>query len=272
MSGTRSGFEASAPGGPSSAASSVRDGETEKFASLSGGWWDRNGPFRALHSMNRVRVPFIRDVLCNAHGLDPAKLHTLENVRILDVGCGGGILARALAALGAHVTAIDASAECIAAASAYHERNPAALAASPGRIDFAHATAEQLVDAGAQFDSVVASEVIEHVDTPPSFLHTLARLTRPGGAVVVSTLNRTPESYCKAIVFAERVMDLAPPGTHDWGAFITPEELALMGADAGLHLSHLTGMSYDPFRDMWTLTGSTGVNYVASLLKGPPAA
>ncbi|PSC72742.1 ubiquinone biosynthesis O-methyltransferase [Micractinium conductrix] len=269
--------------------STVSAEEARKFAALANEWWDPKGPFAPLHDMNPVRCRFLRSALCSAFGRDVRAPAPLAGLRLLDVGCGGGLLAESLARMGAHVTGIDVNEGGIATAEA-HAALDADLA---GRLTYRTAAAEQLVAEGASFDAVIASEVIEHVASLPAFCGALDGLTRPGGGVAISTLNRTPRSFALAVVAAEYVLRWVPPGTHDWERFITPEELAMQmeestgsqqqqhdsaSGDGGfastaaaaaatltgpLRMRLLAGMEFNPLARSWSLGRNTAVNYIA---------
>jgi polyprenyldihydroxybenzoate methyltransferase/3-demethylubiquinol 3-O-methyltransferase len=244
--------------------STVNPLEADKFAKLAGQWWDPAGPFQALHQLNPVRCAFIREALCHHYHLNPVSSRPLEGLRILDVGCGGGILSEALARMGATVVGIDVNAEGLEAAAAHASTDPDITAA----IEFRQSPVEDVAAGGETFDAVMASEVIEHVDNVPAFCAAVAAATKPGGAVVVSTINRTPQAYALAVAAAEYVLKLVPVGTHDWARFITPAELAaLMQRQGGLEMEQLAGMVYDPLRGVWELSRSTAVNYIAYFKK-----
>ncbi|PRW18354.1 ubiquinone biosynthesis O- mitochondrial [Chlorella sorokiniana] len=269
---------------PGSGASTVNQQEAEKFAALAGQWWDPAGPFAPLHAMNPVRCRFLRSALAGQFGRDASAAAPLAGLRLLDVGCGGGLLAEALARMGAHVTGIDVNEGGLEAARAHARLDPDLA----GRLQYRATTAEQLAAAGEQYDAVVASEVIEHVASLPAFCAALDALTRPGGGVAVSTLNRTPRSYALAVVAAEHLLRWVPPGTHDWTRFVTPEELVLQMEEStgrrgdasqggsspggstgsgGLRLQLLAGMQYNPLTGGWSLGRDTGINYIAWFAK-----
>jgi 2-polyprenyl-6-hydroxyphenyl methylase / 3-demethylubiquinone-9 3-methyltransferase len=229
--------------------------EVARFAALADAWWDPNGAFRPLHRLNPVRVAYVRDRLVAqlAHGSTSAR--PLAGLSVLDVGCGGGLLAEPLTRLGARVTGIDADAEGVAIA-----RSHAAMAGLA--IDYAVTTPEDLVATGRVFDAVVSLEVVEHVTDPDAFLQALVRLTRPGGALVMATISRTLASLALAKIAAEYVLRWVPAGTHSWAKFVKPSELAAGLRRAGATPIDARGMTYDPLRGTWSLTNDLSVNYL----------
>jgi 2-polyprenyl-6-hydroxyphenyl methylase/3-demethylubiquinone-9 3-methyltransferase len=231
--------------------------EVARFARLSGQWWDERGPFRQLHRINPVRLTYIRDQLCRRFGRDAKGPASLSGLSVLDIGCGGGLVCEPLARLGASVTGNDPAAENIAAAKAH---------ASAQGLDIAYevATAEEIAARGKSYDAVLLLEVVEHVPDVPAFLKTVAPLVKPGGVMILSTLNRTLKSFALAIVGAEYILRWLPVGTHQWQRFVTPEELASALSAAGLALTGTEGLVYDPFSDEWRLGTDTDVNYFAS--------
>jgi ubiquinone biosynthesis O-methyltransferase len=248
---------------------SVDPREADKFARLADQWWDPAGPFRPLHQLNPVRCRFIRAALCDAFGRDPAGAAPLRGLRVLDVGCGGGLLSEGLARMGAQVEGIDVNEAGLAAAAAHAALDPGLA----GQLAYRAATVEAVVAEGAQYDAVVASEVIEHVDSVPEFAAALVDAAAPGGAVVVSTISRTPAAYALAVVAAERVLRWVPRGTHDWSRFLRPEEVAMaVGARGGVSLEQVAGMAFDPLRGTWALSRDTSVNYIAAFRKDAVAA
>jgi 2-polyprenyl-6-hydroxyphenyl methylase / 3-demethylubiquinone-9 3-methyltransferase len=234
--------------------------EVDRFAKDAALWWDANGPFAPLHRINPVRLSYIRDALCRRFGRDPKSGASLAGLSVLDIGCGGGLVAEPLARLGASVTGIDPAPENIAAAKVHAEG--ARLA-----IDYRATTAQALAGSGAQYDAVLLLEVFEHVPDVPAFLREVAPLVKPGGVVVLSTLNRTLKSYALAIVGAELILRWLPVGTHQWDRFVTPAELRAGLRGAGLALADTTGMTYNPFADEWRLGRDTDVNYLATATK-----
>ncbi|WP_188411220.1 bifunctional 2-polyprenyl-6-hydroxyphenol methylase/3-demethylubiquinol 3-O-methyltransferase UbiG [Agaricicola taiwanensis] len=236
------------------AKASVDEAEVARFAANAHLWWDPSGPYAPLHALTPVRVTFVRDETTRHFSRDPLVLRCLDGLTLLDVGCGGGILAEPLSRLGAKVTAIDPAEKNVAAARAH--AGEAGLA-----IDYRAETAEALLAAGESFDVVVASEVIEHVTDPGAFVKTLAGLTKPGGIVMLSTLNRTLKSFGLAIIGAEYILRWLPRGTHDWEKFVTPDEMAHYARGAGLVPGNRRGMIYNPLKREWNLGADTDVNY-----------
>ena len=240
--------------------SSVDPDEIAKFAALAEAWWDPNGKFRPLHQLNPVRLRFIRDRVCAHLGRDPLAPLPLEGIRLLDVGCGGGLLCEPLTRLGARVTGIDAAGENIGTAGRH--------AAEAGlEIDYRHAPAEVLAQAGETFDVVVNMEVVEHVAEPGAFLKTCADLVAPGGSSIIATLNRTPKSFLLAIVGAEYILSWLPRGTHDWSKCLRPSELAAHLRGTGLEIGVMTGVGYNPLDANWRLCRDLDVNYMIFAVK-----
>jgi 2-polyprenyl-6-hydroxyphenyl methylase/3-demethylubiquinone-9 3-methyltransferase len=234
---------------------SVDPKEVERFAALAGEWWDAAGPFAPLHRFNPVRLAWMRESLLGAFGGDPRSLAPLAGLRMLDIGCGGGLLAEPLTRLGAAVTAIDPAAESVEAAR-HH------AATSGLSIDYRAATAEELAAAGEMFDAVIASEVVEHVADLDRFVGTVAALTRPGGIALFTTINRTLRALAFAIVGAEYVLRWLPRGTHRFDRLVRPDELAAACRGAGLLVGDRRGFVYDPVRDTWRLSErDLAINY-----------
>lgn len=230
--------------------------EIERFSRIAAEWWDPAGKFRPLHKFNPVRLAWLRDTICMAHGRDPLSPRPLDGLRIIDVGCGGGLLSEPLARLGAIVTGIDAAEKNVKTAAAH--------AAETGvQIDYRATTAEDIVAAGEQFDVVLAMEIVEHVADVDLFLRAVSGLARPGGLVFMATLNRTAKSYLFGIVAAEYVLRWLPRGTHDWKRFLKPSELTGALRRAGVVVKELTGVAYNPVSDRFSLAPrDLDVNYM----------
>jgi len=238
----------------------VDPAEIARFSALAEEWWDPNGKFRPLHKFNPTRLAFVRDQLAGHFGRDPLAQQPLEGLSILDIGCGGGLLAEPLSRLGAEVTGIDASERNIKVAGLH--------AAEAGlEIDYRHATAEDVARAGESFDAVLNMEVVEHVADLNAFLAASSALVKPGGAMVVATLNRTPKAFLLGILGAEYLLRWLPPGTHDWRRFRRPSELAGPLRAAGLAVAEITGVAYNPLTDAWRLGRDTAVNYMMLALR-----
>ena len=235
--------------------SSVDAAEVERFSALAADWWDARGPMAALHKFNPVRLGYIRDQAAKHFGRDAKTLDSLKGLRVLDIGCGGGILSEPLARLGAQVVGADPSEDNIAVAGA-HARE------SELEIDYRATTAEDLAAAGERFDVVLAMEVVEHVTDVASFVATCASMVKPGGLMITATLNRTLKSFALAIVGAEYVLRWLPRGTHQWDKFVTPEELETAIENADLRVTGERGVIYNPFADRWQLSSDTDVNYM----------
>jgi 2-polyprenyl-6-hydroxyphenyl methylase/3-demethylubiquinone-9 3-methyltransferase len=231
--------------------------EVARFSRLAGDWWDERGPFRQLHRINPVRLTYIRDQLCQRFGRDAKQAGSLAGLSVLDIGCGGGLVCEPLARLGASVTGIDPAAENMAAAKAH-------ASAAGLSIDYQVATAEELAVRGQSYDAVLLLEVVEHVPDVPAFIKTVAPLVKPGGVIILSTLNRTLKAYALAIVGAEFILRWLPVGTHQWQRLVQPEELASALSAACLSLASTEGLIYDPFADEWRLGSDTDVNYFAT--------
>ena len=225
-------------------APSLDEAEIAKFSAMAAEWWRPDGKFAVLHAFNPVRLAFIRDHVTAAFGLDPKAKRPLDGVRILDIGCGGGLISEPLARWGARVTAIDPSEKNIGTASVHAQEQGV-------EIDYRVATAEELAEAGENFDAVLNMEVLEHVSDPRAFTATCATLVRPGGLMFCATINRTWKAFALAIVGAEYILGWMPKGTHHWEKFITPEELEGWLKENGLSVLEKTGVAYNPFTGRW---------------------
>ncbi len=214
--------------------SSVRKEEIGKFAKDAPRWWDEAGPFAPLHRLNPVRMGYLRGQIGGHYGLDATSLKPFQGLKMIDVGCGGGLVCEPLARLGGDVTGIDADQVAIGVAKEHAKR--AGL-----EIDYRVGAAEDLK---AKYDVVLALEIIEHVEEPQEFVKACSRLVKPGGMVIFSTLNRTAKSYAFGIIAAEYILNWVPRGTHEWKKFIRPSELAKMARNAGLTPQDISGLSY----------------------------
>jgi len=237
----------------------VDESEVERFDALAQDWWNPQGPMAPLHRQGPARLAFLRRQLAPAD--KAATLRPLEGMEILDLGCGGGLVAEPLARMGATVTGIDAAPEVLAVARVH--------AAETGlTIDYQEVQAEGLLRSGRRFDAVVSLEVIEHVPDPQAFVATASGLLRPQGTLVLSTLNRTPKSFAMAIVGAEYLLRWLPRGTHSWRRFLKPSEVGRLLRDEGLEIADLAGIVYNPLDRGWRLSDrDLDVNYILAARK-----
>jgi 2-polyprenyl-6-hydroxyphenyl methylase/3-demethylubiquinone-9 3-methyltransferase len=234
--------------------------EVEQFARLGAQWWDPKGPMAALHKLNPVRIAYIRDQAAVRFGRDTKKLDCLKGLRVLDIGCGAGILSEPLARLGAEVTGIDPAGENIEIAKSHADESGVA-------VDYRATTAEELAAGGERFDIVLAMEVVEHVVDVPAFVATCTSMVKPGGLMVAATLNRTMKSFALAIVGAEYILRWVPRGTHQWDKFVTPEELEGALEAGGLDVIGERGVIYNLFADRWQLSSDMDVNYMVAAMR-----
>lgn len=241
----------------SGARGSVDPGEIARFSAMAAEWWDPKGKFRPLHKFNPTRLAYIRNKTCRHFGRDSKSPRPFEGLRFLDIGCGGGLLSEPMARLGASMVSADASEKNIRTASVHAEEQGL-------DIDYRCTTAEALAAAGERFDVILNMEVIEHVTDPMQFLKDCAAMLNPGGLMFVATLNRTLKAHALAIIGAEYVLGWLPRGTHDWKKFITTGEMERGIAGAGLALKDMTGVSYNPLTDKWSLSSDTDVNYMVT--------
>jgi 2-polyprenyl-6-hydroxyphenyl methylase/3-demethylubiquinone-9 3-methyltransferase len=236
--------------------------EVAKFEAMAAEWWNPNGKFRPLHLMNPCRLDYITTQIAAEYGRDLTKPLPFAGLRILDIGCGGGLLSEPMARLGADVVGADAAPRNIPVAQVHAQ-------ASGLSIDYRFTTAEDLAAAGEQFDVVLNMEVVEHVSDPLAYLTACHDLLKSGGIMLCSTLNRNPKSYLMAIIGAEWVMRWLPKGTHDWAKFITPDELYALINRAGLTPVDRKGMVFNPVSWGWSLSArDLSVNYVTTSRKG----
>ncbi len=237
--------------------STVDFAEVEQFSRLAAQWWDERGPMAMLHKFNPVRLAYIRDQVATHFGRNPRRIGCLTDLRILDIGCGGGILSEPLARLGAQVVGADPSEANIEVA-----RRHAGLVDL--RIDYRAVTAEDLADKGERFDVVLALEVVEHVADIDLFLRRCSEMVKPNGLLIAATINRTMKSLLLAKIGAEYVLRWLPRGTHRWDKFVTPDELEAAVTKAGLKVVDERGVVYRVFQDAWALSDDMDVNYMMS--------
>jgi 2-polyprenyl-6-hydroxyphenyl methylase/3-demethylubiquinone-9 3-methyltransferase len=235
--------------------SSIDDAEIQRFSKIAGQWWDEQGPFKPLHQLNPTRLQYIRDCLIAHFQRNQGNHPPLDGLKILDIGCGGGLVAEPLTRMGAHVTGIDAGQEAIDVAIAHGKLMKL-------DINYICTTAEELAPKKQKYDVVLALEIVEHVADVGAFLRTCVELIAPGGALILSTLNRTTKSYAFAIVGAEYIMRMLPVGTHEWDKFQTPAELAAHLRPLGFEFASLKGLSYCPITSKWSLSNDLDINYM----------
>jgi 2-polyprenyl-6-hydroxyphenyl methylase/3-demethylubiquinone-9 3-methyltransferase len=241
--------------------SSIDQAEVDRFSAIAAEWWDATGKFKPLHLFNPVRLGFIRDEAARRFGRDITQRRPFEGLRLLDIGCGGGLLCEPMARLGFQVTGVDASERNIGVARTHAE-------AQGLTIDYRADTAEALLAGGeAPFDVVLNMEVIEHVADPGHFIRDCVALTRPGGFMIVATLNRTPKALALAVVGAEYILRWLPPGTHDWKKFLKPDEIRGFLVREPVSVAGPFGVSYDLLTRKWASSSDTDVNYMMTVDK-----
>lgn len=237
--------------------------EIDRFHKMAEDWWDPKGKFRPLHKFNPVRLAYIREHVLAHFGRDGSQMRPFEGLRLLDIGCGGGLLCEPMARLGATVVGADAG-----------EKNVKIAALHAGQsgldIDYRATTSEALAEAGEQFDVVLNMEVVEHVADVPLYLESCCRLVKPGGLMFVATINRTARAYALAIVGAERVLGWLPKGTHQYEKLVTPEEITSITGRNGMRVIDKTGVTFNPLKNEWGRSRDMAVNYML-LLEKPSA-
>ncbi len=244
-----------------SSASTVDAAEIAKFEAMAAEWWNPNGKFKPLHMLNPCRLDYIIDQIAAEFGRDPKADRPFAGLRLLDIGCGGGLLCEPMTRLGAEVVGADAAARNIPVARLHAEQMGL-------DIDYRHTTAEDLAAAGERFDVVLNMEVVEHVPDPLTYLNACRQLLKPGGLMICSTINRNPKSYLMAIIGAEHVMRWLPKGTHDWNKFITPDELFDLLREAGLDPVDRKGFVFNPIAWRWSISDrDLSVNYVTASIR-----
>ena len=241
--------------------STVDPSEIAKFEAMAAEWWDLNGKFKPLHMLNPCRLDYIASQISAEFDRDLDAEAPFIGLRILDIGCGGGLLSEPMARLGADVVGADAAAGNIPVAQVH-------AAQSGLDVDYRHTTAEAMAEAGEQFDVVLNMEVVEHVADPLAYLTACRMLLKPGGLMVCSTINRNPKSFMMAIIGAEHIMRWLPKGTHEWNKFITPDELFDLISNAGLNPVDRKGFVFNPIAWDWSLSDrDLSVNYVTASIK-----
>ena len=234
--------------------STVNKDEIEKFSKLADEWWDINGKFKPLHMFNPTRIAYILDIASQHLKIDKNKKIPLKNLKILDIGCGGGLICEPMTRLGADVTGIDASNKNIKIAKAHAKKNNL-------NVSYLNSLPEN-IEAQSKFDIILNLELVEHVENLDLYLESCFRLLKPNGIMFTATLNRTMTSYIKAIIGAEYILRWLPIGTHDWNKFIKPEELEKKISDLNFSIIDLTGLSYNPLFQEWKKTKDLSVNYI----------
>ena len=241
--------------------STVDPSEIAKFEAMAAEWWDPNGKFKPLHMLNPCRLDYITTQIAGEFDRDLKGPKPFEGLRLLDIGCGGGLLSEPMARLGATVIGADAAGGNLPVARIHAEQ-------SGLEIDYRHTTAEDMAAAGEQFDVLLNMEVVEHVADPQSYLNATQTLLRPGGLQICSTINRNPKSFAMAIVGAEVIMRWLPRGTHEWSKFITPDELVTLLENAGLTPVDRKGFVFNPIAWSWSISDrDLSVNYVTASIK-----
>lgn len=237
------------------AQTTIDQGEVDRFSAMAAEWWDPTGKFKPLHKFNPVRLSYIRDRVCANFGRDPRSHLPLDGLRVLDIGCGGGLLSEPVARMGATVIGADPSERNIGIASTH--------AVETGTIvDYRAVTAEHLAAAGETFDVVLNMEVVEHVADVDFFMRTCAAMVKPGGLMFVATINRTLKARALAIFAAENILRWLPKGTHQYEKLVRPQELESPLAASQMEIVHRTGVFFNPLQDRWNLSPDMDVNYM----------
>ena len=236
--------------------STIDEKEVEKFSKMADEWWDENGKFKTLHQFNPIRISFIRRKIIAAFSLDEKSIKPFSDLKILDIGCGGGLISEPFALMGSDVTAIDASAKNIEVAKIHSQK-------SGLKINYQNLSAEELVKTDEKFDVVFALEIIEHVADVEEFIKACKNLVKPGGLIFIATINRTLKSLAFAKIAVEYVLRWLPKGTHDWKKFLKPSEIDRIAQNNNLKLQELRGFKLNILNDQWSETDDLSVNYIA---------
>lgn len=235
---------------------SIDESEIEKFRAMASEWWDPKGKFKPLHKFNPVRLAFLRDRICSHFGLDDKSRTPLQGLRVLDIGCGGGLVSEPMARLGAQMTSVDAGEANIKTAMTHAQETGV-------EIDYRVGTVEKLIEAKEPaFDVVLNLEVVEHVADAHQFIQDTASLVKPGGIIFVASINRTTKAFALAIVGAEYIMGWLPKGTHEFDKLVKPDEVKNALKSAQIDIEETTGVSYNPLTGEWSLSSDTMVNYM----------
>lgn len=237
------------------AQTTIDQDEVDRFSAMAAEWWDPTGKFRPLHKFNPVRLTYIRDRICENFGRDPKTHLPLSGLRILDIGCGGGLLSEPVARMGASVVGADPSEKNIGIAATHAAETGTA-------VDYRAVTAEQLVEAGELFDVVLNMEVVEHVADVDFFMRTCASMVKPGGLMFIATINRTLKARALAIFAAENILRWLPRGTHQYEKLVQPQELEAPLSASGMDVIHRTGVFFNPLQDRWNMSPDMDVNYM----------
>jgi 2-polyprenyl-6-hydroxyphenyl methylase/3-demethylubiquinone-9 3-methyltransferase len=240
--------------------STIDQQEVEKFSRIADEWWDESGKFKPLHKFNPIRISYIRRKIIEHFSLNEKSLMPFSELKILDVGCGGGLVAEPFARMGAEMSAIDASEKNIAVAKIHAEK-------SGLKINYLATSAEELAEKNEKFDVVFALEIIEHVADVENFVKAISQLVKPNGLLFVATINRTLKSLALAKIAVEYVLRWLPAGTHDWKKFLKPSEINFYAEKNSLQLQDLRGFSYNILNDVWKEVRNCDVNYIACFLK-----
>ncbi len=232
----------------------IDENEVEKFSKIADEWWDENGKFKPLHKFNPIRLNFFKQEICKFFDRDEKLLTPLEGLKILDIGCGGGLVAEPISRLGAELVAIDASQKNINVAKIHAEK-------SDLKIDYQCISAEDLASQNQQFDVVLALEIIEHVADVEKFIEACAKLVKPNGLLFVATLNRTAKSLLMAKFGVEYILRWLPIGTHDWRKFLKPSEIENIAKNQQIQLQKIQGFSYNLLKDQWSFSADLSINY-----------
>ena len=240
--------------------STIDHQEVEKFTAIADEWWDESGKFKPLHRFNPIRISYLRRKIIEHFKLDEKSIYPFSGLKILDIGCGGGLVSEPFARMKVDVTGIDAGEKNIAVAKIHAEK-------SGLKIDYQNITAEELCEKNQKFDVVLALEIIEHVADVENFVKSCTQLVKPGGLLFIATINRTPKSFALAKVAVEYILRWLPAGTHDWKKFLKPSEIVICAQNHGVKLQELRGFSYNILQDEWKECEELEMNYIAKFNK-----